>query len=179
MNPFLCTDGYKVLNPHIGAIYGDSITPARAKEICARLEAKGFASTNIVLGIGSFTYQYVTRDTHGFAMKATYVEITEIDQKATEKAEREMQSLGAPGGYQIVYKTEGREIFKDPITGDGSKKSAKGLLSVWYNDKDELYLLNSSTEDQESRGELQVIFEDGKFSNEITLTQIRERLDEI
>ena len=58
--------GYKVLDPHIGAIYGDSITLERADEICRRLEAKGFASTNVVLGIGSFTYQYNTRDTFGF-----------------------------------------------------------------------------------------------------------------
>lgn len=44
--------GYKVLDPHIGAIYGDSITMDRAVQICERLKAKGFASTNIVLGIG-------------------------------------------------------------------------------------------------------------------------------
>ena len=67
--------GYKVLDPHIGAIYGDSITIDRADEICKRLASKGFASTNVVLGIGSFTYQYNTRDTFGFAMKATYVEL--------------------------------------------------------------------------------------------------------
>jgi len=70
------SQGYKVLDPHIGAIYGDSITIDRANEICTRLESKGFASTNVVLGVGSFTYQYNTRDTFGFAMKATYVEIT-------------------------------------------------------------------------------------------------------
>lgn len=57
--------GYKVLDPHIGAIYGDSITMERAIQICERLKAKGFASTNVVLGIGSFTYQYNTRDTFG------------------------------------------------------------------------------------------------------------------
>lgn len=44
--------GFKVLDPHIGAIYGDSITIQRATEICERLKAKGFASTNIVFGIG-------------------------------------------------------------------------------------------------------------------------------
>lgn len=44
--------GYKVLDPHIGAIYGDSITLERAEQIFAGLEAKGFASSNIVLGIG-------------------------------------------------------------------------------------------------------------------------------
>jgi nicotinamide phosphoribosyltransferase len=59
--------GYKVLDPHIGAIYGDSITPERQVEIYKRLEAKGFAATNIVLGVGSFTYQYNTRDTLGLS----------------------------------------------------------------------------------------------------------------
>ena len=68
------SQGYKVLDSHIGAIYGDSITTERAEEICRRLESKGFASTNVVFGIGSFTYQYNTRDTFGFAMKATYVD---------------------------------------------------------------------------------------------------------
>lgn len=65
--------GYKVLDPHIGAIYGDSITPERSEQIFAGLEAKGFASSNIVLGIGSYTYQYHTRDSLGFAIKATSV----------------------------------------------------------------------------------------------------------
>ena len=57
--------GFKVLDPHIGAIYGDSITLDRCEEICARLAAKGFASTNVVFGIGSYTYQFNTRDTFG------------------------------------------------------------------------------------------------------------------
>jgi nicotinamide phosphoribosyltransferase len=143
--------GYKVLDPHIGAIYGDSITIERANEICRRLEAKGFASTNVVLGIGSFTYQYNTRDTFGFAMKATYV----------------------------VVDGEGREIFKDPITDDGTKKSATGLLRV-----DELIgshgrgivLMDKVSVEQERGGLLQVIYEDGVFHNQITLTEIRKKL---
>ena len=67
--------GYKLLDGHIGLIYGDSITLERCEAICSQLEAKGFASTNVVFGIGSYTYQYVTRDTFGFAMKATYGEV--------------------------------------------------------------------------------------------------------
>lgn len=59
--------GYKVLDPHIGAIYGDSITPERQRQIYERLAAKGFAATNIVLGVGSFTYQFNTRDTLGLS----------------------------------------------------------------------------------------------------------------
>lgn len=57
--------GYKVLDPHIGAIYGDSITRERAVAIFERLAAKGYASTNITLGVGSYTYQFNTRDTFG------------------------------------------------------------------------------------------------------------------
>ena len=64
--------GYKVLDPHIGCIYGDAITLERAEEICKRLESKGFASSNIVFGIGSYTYNMNTRDTFGFALKTTY-----------------------------------------------------------------------------------------------------------
>lgn len=142
--------GYKVLDPHIGAIYGDSITIDRADEICRRLEAKGFASTNVVLGIGSFTYQYNTRDTFGFAMKATYVEVN----------------------------GEGREIFKDPITDDGTKKSATGLLCV--TDAFGEYQLTDKVDwDTEKRGELKTIYKDGEFYNQTTLSEIRERLTQL
>ncbi len=64
--------GFKELNTHVGMIYGDSITPAIQVEILDRLAAKGFSASNLVLGIGSFTYEYTTRDTFGFAMKATW-----------------------------------------------------------------------------------------------------------
>ena len=48
----LTENGYKVLNDHIGLIYGDSITLERQDQIYSQLEAKGFAATNLVLGIG-------------------------------------------------------------------------------------------------------------------------------
>jgi nicotinamide phosphoribosyltransferase len=149
--------GYKVLDSHIGAIYGDSITIDRADEICARLEAKGFASTNVVLGIGSFTYQFNTRDTFGFAMKATYVEVNKPK-------------------FNGDFNPEGREIFKDPITDDGTKKSATGLLFVGRNDNLDIALYDRVDWLSESMGLLQPIYKDGEFYNETTLTQIRERL---
>jgi nicotinamide phosphoribosyltransferase len=139
--------GYKVLDSHIGAIYGDSITLDRAEQIFKRLEAKGFASTNIVLGVGSFTYQYNTRDTFGFAMKATYVEVDGV----------------------------GREIFKDPITDDGVKKSAKGLLRV-AGDETCFLLEDQCTWEDENSGLLKTIYLNGAFENQTTLTEIRERL---
>ena len=140
--------GYKVLNDKIGAIYGDSITIDRADEICKRLASKGFASTNIVLGVGSFTYQYNTRDTFGFAMKATYVEVN----------------------------GEGREIFKNPITDDGTKKSATGLLHVTKHNENGYMLVDKVSWENEANGELQTIYQNGKFENQTTLTEIRSKL---
>jgi nicotinamide phosphoribosyltransferase len=151
--------GYKVLDSHIGAIYGDSITIERADEICKRLEAKGFASTNVVLGIGSFTYQYNTRDTFGFAMKATYVEV------------KHSAESGSP-----AFAVEGREIFKDPITDDGTKKSATGLLSVVYDDNNEYKLIDKVDWETTNDGALQTIYKDGKQYNVTTLEEIRKNL---
>lgn len=96
--------GYRSLHPCIGTIYGDAITYERADEICSRLAQKGFSSTNVVFGIGSYTYQYVTRDTFGFALKTTWCEVA----------------------------GQGRDIFKKPITDSGEKFSARGRLAVTH-----------------------------------------------
>lgn len=128
---------YKQLDSHIGAIYGDSITLDKASEICKKLKDKGFASTNIVLGIGSYTYQYVTRDTLGWAMKATYCEVSGI----------------------------GRAITKDPITDDGTKKSHSGLLKVIKDSNENFQLLQNCSWEQfyENNNELKLVFKDGKI----------------
>lgn len=142
--------GYKVLDPHVGLIYGDSITLARADEILRRLEAKGFASSNVVFGVGSFTYQYNTRDTFGFAMKATWG----------------------------VVKGEERLIYKAPKTDNGMKRSARGLLRVVRQPNGELQLLDSQTQAQEQQGELKTRFLDGTLHNVESLAAIRQRLAE-
>lgn len=146
----LTEKGYKVLDTHIGAIYGDSITYKRAEEIFRRLEQKGFASSNVVLGIGSFSFQYVTRDTHGMAMKSTYAEIN-----------------GA-----------GVEIFKDPKTDNGIKKSAKGLLMVTQTDG--VYkLVDQVSVDQERHGCLETVFKDSQLVKTTTLAEIRAITDKV
>ena len=162
--------GYKVLDPHIGAIYGDSITPERQVEIYRRLAAKGFAATNIVLSIGSFTYQYNTRDTLGFAAKGAWFEV-----KDTGKC-----NCGHTIECDCIKEYN---IYKDPITDDGTKKSLKGLLKVDYvNDygqkNPEIKVFTEQTHLQESTGLLQLIYEDGKFYNQTSLTEIREKLNE-
>lgn len=141
--------GYRELDSHIGLIYGDSITLPLAKVINRRLKDKGFASTNWVAGIGSYTYQYNTRDTFGFAMKAT---------------------------YGIVY-DESREIYKDPKTNKGSfsKKSAKGLIAV-YDNNGKITMQEQATWEQVSDCAFRTVFENGTEKNETTLAEVRARL---
>lgn len=144
--------GHKLLNQRVGLIYGDSITLERAKDILQRLEAKGFASANVVFGIGSYTYQHVTRDTYGFAVKSTWGMINFNEQ----------------------------EIFKDPKTDSGVKKSAKGLLRVLstatgFELKDQLSLKEyAAMEDQDV---MQTVFLNGEITKEVTLEEIRNTVN--
>lgn len=144
--------GYKVLDSHIGAIYGDSITLERADAICAGLAAKGFASTNVVFGIGSYTFQMQTRDTFGFAMKATHV----------------------------VINGEERFIQKDPVTDTNkSKKSATGRLVV-VNTDEGLAMTDGLTiqgqRELEIDDQLEDVFVNGQLVREQTLEDIRARI---
>lgn len=141
----------KVLDDHIGAIYGDSITLERQDQIISRLEFYGFCPT-VVLGIGSYSYQYVTRDTNGSAIKATDIQ------------------LG--GGNHVA-------IYKDPKT-DSAKKSAKGLLLVDKHPKTGEYRLIdnvSPREEASDRNLLKPVFFNGKLVRRTTLEEIRERVD--
>jgi nicotinamide phosphoribosyltransferase len=139
--------GYKMLNDKVGLIYGDSISLPRAYEIMNRLAAKGFASSNVVFGIGSYTYNMLSRDTFGWAMKAIYAEV---------------------GEEQV-------DIYKDPATDDGTKKSARGLLRV-EKDGSDYVLHEQQTLEQFEAGELKPVFRDGELLVTTTLAQIRARL---
>ena len=160
--------GYKVLDSHIGAIYGDSITLDRQIQIYERLEAKGFASTNIVLGVGSYTYQMNTRDTLGFAAKGAWFEVLET--KITD--------YGNIGTEAPVMVKVGYDIFKDPVTDNGTKKSLKGRCAVHIEDGEYVVKIQC-TEQEENEGILQTIYEDGKFYNQTTLTEIRTRIESL
>jgi len=144
-------EGYKVLDSHIGAIYGDSINLERQIQIYSRLESKGFASTNIILGIGSFTYQFNTRDTLGFAAKGAWFE----------------------------NNGKGINIYKDPITDDGTKKSLKGKCAVHIDENGEYYVKTECTQQEENEGLLHVIYENGKFSNLPSLEEIRNEIKKL
>jgi nicotinamide phosphoribosyltransferase len=144
---FLNSKGYIELDEHIGLIYGDSITYALADKICKRLCGMGYSVTSLVFGIGSYTYSYVTRDTFGLACKATWIQV---------------------GG-------KSKSIFKSPKTGDGMKKSAKGLLSV-QNIDGKITLLQDCTPEEEDSGMLETVFYNGMVYNTTSLSKIRTKL---
>ena len=146
--------GFKTLHPCVGTIYGDSITMERAELIGKGLHDLGFVSTCIVLGIGSYTYQNVTRDVYGWALKATYAEVLSSDGSTVHKL----------------------EIFKDPITDDGTKKSAKGLIKVYYDEEGKMTYRDQVSWEEEEESIMEVIFEDSKIYNFQTLSEIRARL---
>jgi nicotinamide phosphoribosyltransferase len=159
--------GYKVLDPHVKAIYGDSITPYRCEEIYKRLAAKGFAINNVVLGVGSFsmmclesfddeteefTYGPYTRDTFGIAVKATYAEDA--------------------NGNPIM-------IYKQP-KGCSWKKSQKGCCIVTH-DEDGNYTCEDGhtwIEAIYADSDFVTVFKDGKTVCEWSLDGIRTRMYE-
>lgn len=139
--------GYRTLDSHVGLIYGDSITLELADRIWERMAELRWASNSIVFGVGSFTYQYNTRDTFGMAIKATWAQID----------------------------GRGYDLQKTPKTDDGTKHSAKGLLRVEIEDG-EYVLYQSQTWAEEDMGALETIFLDDELSNMQTLGEMREHL---
>lgn len=137
-----------------GAIYGDSINEERAESILRGcVQNLHLSPYNMVFGVGSFTYEYRTRDTYGFAMKATAVR----------------------RGGEVI------DIFKDPVTDDGGKRSHKGIPLV--------YRTPESTEDNpvyfvEQGGTpygldncaFEKVYEDGRLLIDTDFATIRQRV---
>lgn len=138
--------GYKVLDSHIGLIYGDSMNYTRINDICRRLENKGFSIEPLVFGLGSYGYQYQTRDTFGFAMKATNVTINGVE----------------------------TPIFKDPKTDDGLKKSLKGRIGV-VRTQHGIVAIDQLPGKTTDKGDdlLQTVWKDGKFVREWGFDEVR------
>ena len=160
--------GYKELTTKVKAIYGDSITPHRCEQIYSRLAEKGFAISNVVLGVGSFsmmclenyddetgefTYSPYTRDTFGIAVKATYAEDAD--------------------GNPIM-------IYKQP-KGCSWKKSQKGCCVVTHDENGNYFCDDGYTWtdcDESDDNDLVTVFKDGKMVREWNLAGIRTRMYE-
>ena len=145
--------GYKELDPHVGLIYGDAININTMTRILSRLKENGFCSSNVVFGVGSFEFQFVTRDTLGIAMKAT---------------------AGKVNGKHY-------NIAKNPKTDDGTKKSAKGYLIVYREDDGTLTLKDDLTREQyetlrgSERDAMRTVYLNGDVKILESIRTIRER----
>ena len=142
--------GYKQLDQKIGYIYGDGITVQRADQILTRLKEKGFASTNVVFGVGSYSLNMLSRDHLGIAIKATNA-VVEINGELVD----------AP-------------IYKEPKT-DLSKKSDRGYLVVLRDvETGKLYKKDMQTRDAMLfTGELKDVYMNGMFMHFTTIDEIR------
>lgn len=160
--------GFKVLDPHVKAIYGDSITIQRCEKIYKILEDEGFAASNVALGVGSFSFQCIeevemingrptdvlkpfTRDTFSSCIKATYCEINDVP----------------------------TPIFKDPKDG-GFKKSQKGCCVVYKDENGNLYYEDEKdwkTVSEDPNNLLETVFKNGELVKEFSISEVRDRLN--
>ena len=148
--------GYKVLDPHIGMVYGDAMTIQSVEKICEHMMNLGYAVENVVFGAGSYSFQYNTRDTQGWAYKATYGEVN---------------------GKPIM-------IFKDPKTSDGQKTSQRGMVRVYHDENGEIKFVDGIYPGMITTDDLKVsdidlmetVFINGILIKEISLKEIRQRI---
>lgn len=137
--------GYKLLNPKVGVIYGDGMYYERFERILTNLREMGFASTNLVVGVGGLLLQQHSRDEQGYAIKATYAEIN----------------------------GQSYDLMKDPVT-DSGKRSHKGLLQLTKDNNGNFVTKDECTWDEEKQGLLQTVFLDGCITKEFTFDEVRE-----
>lgn len=159
--------GYKVLDQHIGCVYGDGVTQERAETIYKKLMEAGFAANNIVFGAGSFSFNCIeedgvlkpyTRDSYSVAVKAT---------------------AGVVNGKYIP-------IFKDPktdkVSGGNFKKSQRGFCFVDYDENGTLRFKDGYETFQHEGTAMHKVFgvndklEQNVLCNVETITEIRNRL---
>lgn len=145
--------GYRVINPKVGLIYGDGMYYERFERTLQMMKDAGFASSNIVIGVGGLLLQNHNRDELGFAIKATRI---------------------------VKRSGEKMEIFKDPAT-DPDKKSKKGLMNLCQvgNDWGDLTFttFDQVTDAQEQLGLLKIVYKDGEAFNTQTYDEIKANLN--
>ena len=156
------TKGYKVLDPQVKALYGDSITVERAEKIYQILMDNGFAASNVSLGVGSFSMHCIeedgmlkpfTRDTFSSCIKAC----------------------------DAIINGKEYPIFKDPKTdretGDGFKKSQRGACRVFLKDGELTYEDGLTYEESLKNNIMQPVLRDGKLLVDYTIKQVRNQLN--
>lgn len=141
--------GYKVLNPVVGLIYGDGMTYDRFVEMLETMKRNGWASSNLVIGVGGILLQNHSRDEFKFALKATHT----------------------------IRDGESVEIYKDPIT-DVTKKSKKGFMTLERGENGRYHTRDQVSRQEEQGGILIPRFLDGKCLQTYSLEEVRGNITE-
>jgi nicotinamide phosphoribosyltransferase len=158
--------GYIDVDPHIGNIYGDAISMIIWEKILSGLEAKGFSSNNVVVGVGSASFTGyggglyevenskpygISRDTHGMALKET--------------------AVASGFGEKQVW----RPTYKDPKTDNSGKKSHRGFIKIEQIGLDFIVHQNV-TKEEENEGALGLVYENGVIHRHQSFADVRAEL---
>jgi nicotinamide phosphoribosyltransferase len=164
--------GYKVLNPRIKAIYGDSITLSRAQMIFTVLEENGWAANNVVLGVGSFSMQCLEEWAHLKSSDGERIPYTHLNPFT-----RDTFGIAIKATHCIMKDGEEHFVFKNPKEST-FKKSHKGCCVVYQGEDGELICEDEHKFDETycDKNELKTVFKNGKMVKEYSLAEIRYRL---
>ena len=161
--------GYRVLNPNVGVLYGDGINPESIVNILENLIRNGYASSNLVLGMGTELTQNVSRDTQKFAFKAS--------------------AIARRGSDGKLY---WHNVFKDPVTANVvgehtiDKRSKRGIQVLRFDERNNQYYTESHNIEMydeldldckyPTTGIMQKVFCNGELLVDYHWTSIKQRV---
>lgn len=137
--------GYKVLDPHVGMIWGDGIDLQGIELILEAITEAGFSTENVIYGMGGGLLQKINRDTQRFAFKCS----------------------------AQLRSGEWHDVFKKPL--DVSKASKKGRLVLAKENNGRLKTVSEKEAKAFRHEDvLETVFENGTIVKEYTLDELRE-----
>lgn len=138
--------GYRVLDPHVGLLWGDGLEPREIEAVVKLAVSCGYSAENLVFGMGGGLLQKVNRDTQRFAFKASAME----------------------------YRGQWHDVSKAPL--GGKKPSKPGRLKLIKADPHGVATVRENDIRYQSHTDLlQTVFEDGELKNPTTFAEIRAR----
>ncbi|WP_144142410.1 nicotinate phosphoribosyltransferase [Paraburkholderia sp. BCC1884] len=151
----LNSKGRRVLD-HVRVIQGDGVNAESIEAILAAIDEAGFATDNIVFGMGGALLQQINRDTQRFAMKCSAIRLGDT----------------------------WHDVRKDPVT-DAGKRSMKGRLTLLRNRRTGEYRTvtlplawDEHTAEADWEDALVTVFDSGKLLVDVSLAEIRQRAHE-
>ncbi|MBN3847850.1 nicotinate phosphoribosyltransferase [Paraburkholderia sp. Ac-20342] len=147
--------GRRVLN-NVRVIQGDGVNPDSIEAILVAMDEAGFATDNIVFGMGGALLQQINRDTQCFAMKCSAIRLGDT----------------------------WHDVSKDPVTDHG-KRSMKGRLTLLRHRVTGEYRTvtlplawDERTVADEWDEALVTVFDSGRLLSDVSLAEIRSRAHE-